>query len=831
MTTPSTFAFCSTTTKLCSLILFLILAVSVCAAEDGSIAASADKTTLLVAETATGTITITEPDIPGDKAEIRYVGDIKKTGVSVTGEYLPLNPPEGTQPEILSGVTMTSSTGFSFSGSKPGTWKETFSISFSIATEAKNPDTGEWEPAGDESLGTPECIITFTVNPITVDISIQGLAEEPTSDDNNSDETPNHETAPGAFIAIDKFESFTISSNAHFDTLTVTASGDGLELFNTNGSSLGTSTVLQLSENNKSFNLKVKGNTVSTSPRDKSLQVVHNSWTEAMDEAKVTIVKIDITVEEKAWGQDWSAPEDSGTDNEIPWFVLWNCDKHRFVVDVEGADVEDIQSVTVGEFGAATLQNDKWICEVPDGGIGNDKSVTAIVLIKTVNVTVESKPIDISGHNIVIEWQGARNFTDEASSTFGTLRLAKLHSQNNKWTAYQVPKDFNPRYYQVRTRIDISPEVPQGRKGTVHLEWYDPNDDDSNSTALTNHGNIRDNNANHGTVSFVGGKIFEFDDAHRQGTPTPTLGRKVLEFPNDCFRANFIVAAHPRSGVEQQYEFRDANKKVLSYKDHDDTWKTLGLCTQEMTVRSWYGFMVPDEWVFDKTAYTLRTPLPTINASASTSANNNASPESLLDYNCDFSMQVGFDYVGTDYVAGYTNVTTPHNKNPHRSFHRNSGIKIYDLYEIQIYDTASLLAQSSLETIGAGQQGSPMTNWQGVQLPSNGIKKTGDTSFESISGCVTGIPYLANVWHSKTQTDLSEVTGRKTLDFTVVHGLVNGSNPCVTITSSGETFPNLEYGTGGKYSVMLKNTPLRKIFIQSHWGSGVSYSSISINVK
>ncbi|MDR2441449.1 MAG: hypothetical protein LBE12_18975, partial [Planctomycetaceae bacterium] len=532
------------------------------------------------------------------------------------------------------------------------------------------------------------------------------------------------------------------------------------------------------------------------------------------------LVTVTIKVEEKPWGQGWLDPEDSGGN----WYVLWSCDEHRFIVEVDNASPDEIQIVTINSFGNAVYQNGKWIHNITQW-TANPISVTATVTMDT-GKTITSSPIGVSKHSVSVEWEGSDHCQKIPSTTFGFLYLSKLTSGNDRWVAYQVPTVSNPFYNQVRAKITISPEIPQGRKGTVHFEWYDPNDFASQQGVGPNPGAIRDNTSK-GTLSFLNGKTFTFDDAHRQGTTTPHIGKKVIEFPNDCFSANFVVTIHPRQGVEQLYDFDTNTHKKLQYNGQ----QLQGLSTSEMIVLSWWGFEVQETvycgvangWVFDKQQYTMRTPLPTNPANNSDSdANNNKSPISLLDYDCNFSMTVDFDYVGNDYV----NAENP--KNPHRSFHRNSGVKIYNLYEIQIYDTASLLAVSPLETM---TNGVPKTNWQSQQIPSNGIKKTGDTAFESISGCVTGIPYLANTWHGKTQNDLAGGVGRKSLNFTFTRTLNNEENIVANIVSSNESFPNLIYGTGGQYKTKLNNVTNRKLYIQNHWGSGVSFKTITINAQ
>lgn len=52
-----------------------------------------------------------------------------------------------------------------------------------------------------------------------------------------------------------------------------------------------------MSESAKSFTLQVMGSVASQSSRDRSIKVTHSAWSEAEDEAKVTIVKVDISTE------------------------------------------------------------------------------------------------------------------------------------------------------------------------------------------------------------------------------------------------------------------------------------------------------------------------------------------------------------------------------------------------------------------------------------------------------------------------------------------------------------------------------------------------------
>jgi hypothetical protein len=181
-------------------------------------------------------------------------------------------------------------------------------------------------------------------------------------------------------------------------------------------------------------------------------------------------------------------------------------------------------------------------------------------------------------------------------------------------------------------------------------------------------------------------------------------------------------------------------------------------------------------------------------------------------------MSVDFDFTGVNYV------NADNAKNPHRSFHCNSGIKIYGLFEVQIYDTASLLALPQLETIAANQQGAPKANWQGLQLPSNGIKKTGDTSFESVSACVTGVPYLVNTWHNKTQADLENVKNVKHIDIALQW---DPDKEFIDVTTNGMS-NDVTKGTGGNFNTDILNPEDKRIYLQGHWGSGVIFQQIVI---
>jgi hypothetical protein len=139
---------------------------SVALAADGSISASASTLELLIHETVNGTISITDPDKPEDTDEVHYLGTVTHGTPTVTGSYTPFPTTQNPNPSSssISGVSNLTLTSFKFTGHNPGTWKETFTVSFSsIATEVYNPDTDSWESGEDYAFADATCTITFTV--------------------------------------------------------------------------------------------------------------------------------------------------------------------------------------------------------------------------------------------------------------------------------------------------------------------------------------------------------------------------------------------------------------------------------------------------------------------------------------------------------------------------------------------------------------------------------------------------------------------------------------------------------------------------------------------
>jgi hypothetical protein len=84
---------------------------------------------------------------------------------------------------------------------------------------------------------------------------------------------------------------------------------------------------------------------------------------------------------------------------------------------------------------------------------------------------------------------------------------------------------------------------------------------------------------------------------------------------------------------------------------------------------------------------------------------------------------------------------------------------------------------------------------------------------------------LPNHGITKTIADLQSVQNRFGLDFTFS---LNAGRTAVMIVSAGETFSNLAYGTASKYNVPLAQNTNWKLYLQSYWGSGVTFQNVTL---
>lgn len=597
------------------------------------------------------------------------------------------------------------------------------------------------------------------------------------------------------------------------------------------------------------------------------------------------VAKPKLIILEKAWNMtNYEAVEDSGktepaegsTDEARDWYVLWTYDKHRFVLNDP-----DSQIASASVNGAAMTRDvagKYFYLDFSNENSCGDTAVTATVTFSG-GPSVTLNPIYYSIHEVTgTSWVNIEKCTDD-----------NINGKSGKWAqlsgtaAYQVPGEpgtdgeslFDPYFNEVQVETTISPVISEGRWGTLHYAWFDPGTDDGLPT--TSPANRRRNNvpASRGIMAFTNGVTLLFS-----GVATNDETQKnsiVLKFPLDCYRSDFFVALHPRANETSAYRF-NGNGTQVQYIEHLFNGTPLepqnlpdSMDTSTIQVLSWFGFTFPDEWVFNAEGYTMRTPEPTGTLNGqSASMNPDKLAESILDYEEAFVMNVNFDFVGPTYVIPLKTATEAHSKHPHRSFHRNSGIYIYKLIEVQIYDTAGLidsplnhfltvnlsenaekpsievanLTDGSVQNLNIrnvdnshfaikllennqAKRAIQQAVWQGNWEWHNGVECSNDSWAENISGCVTGILYHNNFWKSQNFSTLNAIQNRTSVSFTFTPYKETNT---YDITGSGiENCMGLGFGTGTSNGLKaFGDHTTNKLYLQNHWGSGVKFQQISI---
>ncbi len=190
------------------------------------------------------------------------------------------------------------------------------------------------------------------------------------------------------------------------------------------------------------------------------LKVTHDP-SGAIAETEITVTGVDVKLEEKSWSMsDYGDVEDVGETAGVPWYVVWTCDRQRFVVDVAGPKPEDIQSVSVGNFGAATLTDGKWYLAVAEGGISVSQTVKATVTLKN-GGSMESQAIEVSGHGgVTIAWK-------VSSSNPALIDGTKVYPEK---PTHDSPTANN----QIDMEVTVHPAIPAGRTGSLHYKILDP---------------------------------------------------------------------------------------------------------------------------------------------------------------------------------------------------------------------------------------------------------------------------------------------------------------------------------------------------------------------
>ncbi|MCC7084864.1 MAG: hypothetical protein IT427_07645, partial [Pirellulales bacterium] len=193
-------------------------------------------------------------------------------------------------------------------------------------------------------------------------------------------------------------------------------------------------------------------------------------------------------------------------------------------------------------------------------------------------------------------------------------------------------------------------------------------------------------------------------------------------------------------------------------------------------------------------------------------------------------------------TGDYVDVQHPTKPNLYKEgFFHNSGIKIENMAEIQIYDTAALLDSingGSSETIDGAVETVNLDAGHNVNTPGTVNLDHGgaDWEAEQVSALISGIPYNTNNEHLNMgvgetyagQTFMQRLTnapqGGQTMIIEVTRGTTPGGPYTLTVTIDGhtDTFANVQRGD-------LNKMDPGKLYLQSHWGSGVKFTSAEVS--
>jgi hypothetical protein len=214
---------------------------------------------------------------------------------------------------------------------------------------------------------------------------------------------------------------------------------------------------------------------------------------------KLVVGTSTLWIEEKSWTMsEFGGVEDAGTGNDhVPWYVLWNCDKHRFVIEVDDDLVDQVSSITIdGSLAARIPDTNKWERSVSSTS-GSD--VKATITLNDGN-EISSNAVNWSKHDVEIKWEAI----DEPKIVDG-CNLSGLYRTGGYGFVTEVTVDMNKtKYNVVHAVVTISPEIPNGRKGTIYFRKFDP------------YGGINltvQEDDNHGSIKFITDAPLCFDNS------------------------------------------------------------------------------------------------------------------------------------------------------------------------------------------------------------------------------------------------------------------------------------------------------------------------------
>ena len=649
--------------------------------------------------------------------------------------------------------------------------------------------------------------------------------------------------------------------------------------------------------------------TGSAIPMCNSANVTHSPYNAGSTEygggATATSFSLRIEAWEKPWGGIWGAAEDQGTNDfpigngvlKRPWYHLWRENENAVRVRVLPERFErSVTKVTyptlpVADFapgeGPANLLGGSFT--LPSGM--NWKKVTGPVgthLDEKPTVTIEGSgtTIQLTGKlattDLVmneineVEWVERELFGKEdvpnGSGSTTPLYLAELVKGNgggeyhftNQPNSYAVFPTFagqrQEHFEQAKVMVTLKEAIPEHMHGTVHLRCFDPKNVSPRDTSKWSLNNPADNR---GGVPLGNQtlKLTQMDSPAQNTTPQ----KYTIATFTEGFGDNFIVAAHPNSGVTNKYKFDNAGQILLK---PDSQTLPDSLRTSILYNAAWNGFKVPKTWEVIDTGNTIHiaTAIDDINHGESYAK----SVLNKTDFTKDMELELKYcfarsrDNIGSTW--GYVLPPKQESK-PKLSFVGNSGVKIGStggastgVYEIAILDMDSMIAMGGYDstqlinnvtpvygTIDNFRRDRPVTG-AGVQdnRRVEGMKATYGTppahktlAFEpeNVNTLMHGVAYgkdynnmndyttasatapggTGAAWEKYWNTLRNNQINCGTLgnDFTMVIGWTPQSNKLTAKINGSE-----RYGEAG-----FNDFKDEHLYLQSHWGSGVVFTS------
>jgi hypothetical protein len=422
------------------------------------------------------------------------------------------------------------------------------------------------------------------------------------------------------------------------------------------------------------------------------------------------------------------------------------------------------------------------------------------------------------------------------------------------YPTFSTDPELNEARVMVRTT-----EIPSGLKGTVYLNWYDPKDltaddgvsivDDPTESWSAENAAAGDAQDNRVSPSFLWGtEMLVFSDDPNY--TTTNVRKAIISIPGESFGDNFIVAVHPNPGIQNTYTFAEDNQTLQYESAPDGTKSNLGVRYRTSTLHAaaWNGIKVPSEWKFDESAYSIRTRSPA-NGIYATSAGPNALSVRLHEWDDvrqqyvsvfkrGATIEFTFEY-DSDYVWADTDGDGEYTDNQQLDLFANSGVKLWEAYEIAIYDTGKL---PPLNGYSVNDYGIISANEYAPSKPANelltGVAYGG--AYTNINGYVNTDP-VPDRYEDVINANIADFpsVGVKSLKIVITENGTVVDDGEERLKYKVETYSGLELiyfdtavlkGTAGGSGTYLQDVSNTQsiVLLQNHWDSGVRFKTLTI---